>query len=565
MASEVEVIKATKSLVDRSKTQSVGLVRVAAYCRVSKDTEEQLGSYDTQIKYYEDMIEKNPEWVKVEIYADEGITGTSTKHRKHFNRLIDDCLNGEIDLVLTKSISRFARNTKDTLHYVGLLKEKGIPILFEVENINTMTMDGELMLTVLSAIAQQYVENLSENIKFNLQAKMKNGVLIGSHNALGYDYDKENKVITVNKDEAKIVKYIFKRYLEGAGGMIIGRELEALGYKTKRGSSQWGESTILGIIKNEKYIGTLLQGKTFTTNPMSKRRLDNRGESDQFLFRNKHEAIIDTATFEEAQAILRRRNENRTKIDEHGRREKYTRKYTFSSMLKCGFCGSNLSRRSWHSGTNHQKYTWQCVVATKKGKKHCPESKGVDEKLIEDAFVQSYRLMCGGDNKAVLSEFLNRMEASLRENSSEKQLNKVEKSIKSLDAKSKILLENLLDGTISKSTYTDKKIELDTKLQELNEQRKELQDNNTSENQVRQRLEGFKRALEANETLMEFDKSVFESIIDRVIIGSKDENGTIEPHSITFVYKTGLQDTINGKKAYSYTASDTCGDSGSAI
>lgn len=557
MSNEVEVIKATKSLIDRTKTQSVGLVRVAAYCRVSTAHKEQLESYDTQIKYYDDLIAKNPEWVKVEIYADEGITGTSTKNRDNFNRLINDCMDGKIDLVLTKSISRFARNTKDTLHYVRMLKDKGIAIMFEVENINTMTMDGELMLTVLSAVAQQYVENLSETVKFNLKAKMQNGVLIGKHDALGYDYDKEKGVITVNEKEAEIVKYIFKRYIEGAGGMIIGRELEHLGYKTKRGSESWGESTVLGIIKNEKYIGDLLQGKTFTIDPISKRRLDNRGEDDKYHKRNNHQAIIDIDTFEQAQAILKRRNENRTKIDAHGRREKYSRKYTFSCMLKCGFCGSNLTRRNWHSGTNHAKRIWQCVLGTKHGKHNCPHSKGIDETIIEDAFVQSYQLMCGGDNKEVLSEFLGRMEASLKDNSSEKQLAKVGKSIKSLEAKSKVLLENLLDGTVDKVTYTHKKVELDDTLKELKEQRQELQASTVGDKQVQKRLEGFKRALEANEMLTTFDKSVFEAVIDYVIIGSKNDDGSVEPHKITFVYKTGLQSTIDGEKACSYTSSDT--------
>jgi DNA invertase Pin-like site-specific DNA recombinase len=557
---EIEVIEATKSLVDRTKTQNVEFTRVAAYCRVSTMYEEQLDSYKTQIKHYNDLFAENPEWVKVDIYADEGITGTSTKNRTEFNRMINDCMNGEIDLVLTKSISRFARNTKDTLDYVRMLKEKGIAIIFEAENINTLTMNGEMLLTILSALSQQYVENLSEAVKFSLKAKMGEGVFIGRHDALGYDYSKETREITVNDDEAEIVKYIFKRYIEGAGGMIIGRELENLGYKTKKGSTHWGESTVLGIVKNEKYIGTLLQGKTFTADTMKKRRLGNKGESKQVRIRNRHEAIIDIETFEVAQAILKKRNENRTKVDAHGRREKYSKKYTFSCMLKCGYCGSNLSRRNWHSGTEHQKRVWHCVVATKKGKKYCPESKGIEETIIEGAFVQSYNLMCSGDNKEVLSEFLNRMEASLKDSSAEKQLSKVEKRIIELEAKNKILLENLLDGTISKSTYAEKKAELDDTLKELYEQKKELKASTTDDNVVRQRLEVFKRALESNEALAEFDKSVFEAVIERVIIGAHDDDGNAEPHKITFVYKTGLKSDVDGKKACSYTASDTCGN-----
>jgi site-specific DNA recombinase len=477
--------------------------------------------------------------------------------------MINDCMNGEIDLVLTKSSSRFARNTKDTLDYVRMLKEKGIAIIFEAENINTLTMNGEMLLTILSALSQQYVENLSEAVKFSLKAKMSEGVFIGRHNALGYDYSKETREITVNEDEADIVRYIFKRYTEGAGGMIIGRELENLGYKTKKGSTHWGESTVLGIIKNEKYIGNLLQGKTFTADTMKKRRLENKGESKQVRIRNRHKAIIDVETFEMAQAILKRRNENRTKVDAHGRREKYSKKYTFSCMLKCGYCGSNLSRRNWHSGTPHAKRNWQCVVATKKGKKHCPESKGIDEAIVEGAFVESYNLMCGGDNKAVLSEFLTRMEASLKDNSSEKQLNKVEKRIIELETKNKTLLKKLIDGIVNDTNYAECKAEFDAELSELKEQRQELQASTTNDKQVRQRLEGFKRALEANETLTTFDKSVFEAVIDRVIVGSKDEDGNIEPHKITFVYKTGLKSDIDGKKACSYTVPDTCGDSGS--
>lgn len=557
--SEVKIIKANAQIVDRTKAQNLGVLRVAAYCRVSTDHEEQLESFESQKKHYTDMINNNKGWVMAGIYADEAITGTSTKRRDDFNKLINDCLNGDIDLIVTKSIARFARNTLDTLRYVRLLKEKGIAVLFELENINTLTMDGELLLTILSAVAQQYVENLSESVKFGLQAKMKRGELVGKHDALGYDYNKETGKLTVNEHEAEVVRYIFRRYTEGAGGMIIGRELENLGYKTKKGSTSWGESTVVGIVKNVKYTGALVQGSTFTVDSISKRRLANRGEVDQFYLEGHHEAIIDKDTFELAQAILKRRNENRTKVDAHGRREKFCHKYTFSCMLKCGFCGSNLSRRSWHSGTPHQKWSWQCVTATKKGKHNCPHCKGIDESTIEGAFVESYRLMCG-DNKEVLSEFITRMELSLQDNSSEKQLNKLNKNISSLEVKSKNLLEALLDGTVDRPTYTAKKIELDTELKQLYEQRQLLQAQATDDRQVQQRLDNFRKALEANETLQVFDKAVFEAVVDRVTVGSTNGDGTVDPHKLTFIYKMGVSDTVDGKKTCSYTVSDTCGD-----
>jgi DNA invertase Pin-like site-specific DNA recombinase len=555
---EVKVIKATTNIMDRAKAINVEVLRVAAYCRVSTEHKEQLESFESQKKHYSDLINENKEWVLAGIYADKAITGTGVAKREQFTELINDCMDGSIDMVLTKSISRFSRNTVDTLKYIRMLKDKGIAVVFEQENINTLTAEGELMLTILAAIAQQYVENLSDSVKFGLQAKMKRGEMVGFHGALGYNYDKEKKSIYVNITEADVVKYIFSRYIEGAGGMIISRELENLGHKTKRGNVHWNESAVIGIVKNEKYIGALVQGSSFTVDSISKRRLANRGEADQFYLEGHHEAIIDKETFEKAQVILRKRNENRTKLDEHGRREKFSHKYTFSCMLKCGFCNSNLSRRNWHSGTPNQKRIWQCVVATKKGKKNCPSSKGIEETIIEEAFVQSYQLMCG-DNREVLSEFLSRMETSLQDNNSEKQLNKVEKSISALEAKNKKLLENLLDETITKSDYIEKKSELEADLKDLCEKRQVLQNSTTDEKQVRLRLEGFKRALESNETLTTFDTNVFESIVDRVIIGSRDEDGTANPHSITFVYKTGLQDSIEGKKACSYTSSETCG------
>ena len=212
-------------------------------------------------------------------------------------------MNGDIDMVITKSISRFARNTLDTLKYVRMLKERNIAVYFEDEKINTLTMDGELLLVVLSSVAQQEVENISANVKKGLKMKMKRGELVGFQGCLGYDYHPEDKTITVNQEEAEIVRYIFNRYVEGAGGSVIGQELENLGYKTKYGSSTWAPSTVIGIIKNEKYKGDILLGKTFTVDPISKRRLENMGEEDKFYMKDHHEPIISEEVFEKAQEI----------------------------------------------------------------------------------------------------------------------------------------------------------------------------------------------------------------------------------------------------------------------
>ncbi|MEF9622420.1 recombinase family protein [Streptococcus dysgalactiae] len=231
---DVKVIKASSGRIDRRNAKVIDRLRVGAYCRVSTDSEEQLNSYNSQVEHYRNMVEANPQWSLVDIYADEGISGTKTDKRAEFQRMINDAVDGKIDLIITKSISRFARNTLDTLKYVRLLKDYNVAILFEKENINTLTMNGEMLLTILSSLAQQESESISTNVKMGLKMKMKRGELIGFNGCLGYDYDTVNKVITVNKEEAKIVRYIFKRYIEGVGCFVIAKELTQLKYKTKK-------------------------------------------------------------------------------------------------------------------------------------------------------------------------------------------------------------------------------------------------------------------------------------------------------------------------------------------
>ena len=289
---KVDVIKAQVSVTDRRRrSKSIERKRVAAYCRISTDSEDQLNSYRSQVQYYTDKISENVDWMMAGIYADEAITGTQVAKREGFQKMINDCMSGQIDMVITKSISRFARNTLDTLKYVRMLKEKDIAVFFGDENINTLSMDGELLLVGLSAVAQQEVENIFSNVKKGLAMKMSRGEIVGFAGALGYDYDPETKSISVNEEEAKIVQYIFKRYIEGMGSHVIAGELEQMGALTNRGNKSWYDSTVLGIIKNEKYKGDLLQGKTFTVDPITKRRLGNLGEVDQYLMKDHHETV----------------------------------------------------------------------------------------------------------------------------------------------------------------------------------------------------------------------------------------------------------------------------------
>ena len=236
---------------------------MAAYCRVSTDGDEQLGSFESQKLYYEEKIRKNKEWAKAGIFADEAITGTKIDKREGFQEMIRKCLNGEIDMILTKSISRFSRNTPDTIKYVRMLRDKNIAIMFEKENINTLDMNGEMLLTILSSLAQEEVESLSSNVKMGLQMKMKRGELVGFNGCFGYDYHQDTKTITVNETEAETVRLIYDMYLQGNGCGTIAKRLVELGIKNKRGTVEWHDHGVIGIIKNEKYKGDVLLGKTF--------------------------------------------------------------------------------------------------------------------------------------------------------------------------------------------------------------------------------------------------------------------------------------------------------------
>ena len=540
---DVEIIKARNTLSSRAKTNLTKRLRVAAYCRVSTDSEDQINSYKSQVQYYTDLIKNNSEWSLAGIYADEAITGTQVTKREDFQHLINDCMNGDIDLIVTKSISRFARNTLDTLKYVRMLKEKGIAVFFEEENINTLTMDGELLLVILSSVAQQEVENISANVKKGLKMKMQRGELVGFQGCLGYDYHPEDKTITINEKEAEIVRYIFKRYIEGAGGSVIAQELQNLGYKTKRGSTTWAETTVIGIIKNEKYKGDILMGKTFTLDPISKRRLDNFGEEDQFYIRDHHEAIISEEVFDAAQEILKRRAKPR-RLGTDGKREKFSRKYAFSCLLECGFCGGTLTRRSWHSGSQYNKIIWQCVTATKKGKKFCPDSKGIAEETIEQAFIESYRLLCQ-NNKDVLDEFIARTEEALSATNAGKQLAKTDKDIKVLEAKRTKLVEHL-DEIIDKATYEEKYLVLSEQIEQLKDTRRGLEEAAETESTMKRRISEFRKTLEQNEVLDTFDRYVFESIVEKVIVGGYDEDGNKDPAMLTFIYKTGFKNSVDG-------------------
>ena len=553
---EVQVLEATRTVPNgrgRARTESGGLkverIRVAAYCRVSTDGDEQLGSFESQKLYYEEKIAANTEWASAGIFADEAITGTKVDKREGFQDMIQKCQNGEIDLVLTKSISRFARNTLDTLQYVRMLRDRNIAVFFEKENINTLDMNGEMLLTIMSSLAQQEVESLSMNVKMGLKMKMKRGEMIGFNGCLGYDYHPEDKSITVNEDEAEIVKFIFDMYLQGYGTTTIAKRLIELGKKNKKGEVSWHTHGIMGIIRNEKYKGDILLGKTFTTDPISKRRLANMGEEDQFYIRDHHEAIVSREVWDEAEQVRLKRSKNKV-VETTGNRERYTRQYAFSSMCECSYCGHKLTRRTRHSSSVYEKPVWQCMNATKNGITNCPNCKAIDENILEGAFLEAFGLLAGNFDD-VLELVMTSVEEAASNDEDIRKKKQIDKDISSLESRKSRMTDMLIDGTITKDVFNDKLIEITRKLHNLTEKKLLLEESIGKQKDVGKRMSELRETLKQENILDEFDRVVLESIIDKVLVGGYDEEGNPDPYKLTFVLKGNQSKTIpNAKDNY---------------
>lgn len=382
------------------QTDENRLLRVAAYCRVSTDSEDQLESYKAQVAHYSEAIAKNPRWRFVDIYADEGITGTQAKKRKNFMRMIRDCEKGKIDLILTKSIARFARNTVDTLSYVRMLKAKGVSVYFEEQNIDTQKMDSEMIIGFHSVLAQAESENISANVRWGIQQRMKSGTYAFRYNILGYRKG-ENGEPEIVPEEAETVKEIFSRFLNGDSIDQIKIYLESNGIKTRLGKSVWEKHAIFNILENERYTGDMLLQKTYTENCITKKVKRNHGEMPKYLISNNHPAIIDRDTFKRVQTELARRSNKRRVSDKTITcRGKYSGKYALTDLLICGECGSPYRRRTW-TKNGKTKRVWRCLNRVEHGKRICKNSISIDEEKLCDAIRRAMQRAV--DDKEVLN------------------------------------------------------------------------------------------------------------------------------------------------------------------
>jgi DNA invertase Pin-like site-specific DNA recombinase len=361
-------------------TLSVSKRRVAAYARVSTDNDEQYTSYEAQVDYYTKYIKNNPDWEFVKVYTDEGITGTSTKHRDGFNEMVSDALSGKIDLILTKSVSRFARNTVDSLVTIRKLKEKGIEVFFEKENIWTLDSKGELFLTIMSSLAQEESRSISLNVTWGKRKSASDGkVSVGYSHFLGYEKGADGNMV-INPEQAEVIKRIYKDYMSGKTPCGIADGLMADGILSPCGNKRWHVSTVLSILQNEKYKGAALLQKTFTTDFLSKKIKVNEGEVPQYYVENSHEAIIPPDEWDMVQKeIVRRKSLGRS----------YSGNSIFATKLVCGDCSSFFGPKTWNSTDKYRRVVWQCNQKFTKGKSKCC-TPHLSEDEIKDAFVKAY-------------------------------------------------------------------------------------------------------------------------------------------------------------------------------
>ena len=391
MAKTITVIPQTRNLFTTAPIATAARRRVAGYARVSTDSDEQFTSYEAQIDYYTNYIKSKPEWDFVRVYTDEGISATNTTHRDGFNEMIADALTGQIDLIVTKSVSRFARNTVDSLTTIRKLKEHGVECYFEKENIWTFDSKGELLITIMSSLAQEESRSISENVTWGQRKRFADGkVSMPYANFLGYEKGPEGTPV-VNREQAEVVHKIYTSFLDGKTPLGICRMLESEGIPAPGGGKKWYAGTITSILTNEKYKGDALLQKKFTTDFLTKKQKVNEGEVPQYYVEGSHEAIIDPLDFEYVQAEMARRKRV-------GRA--YSGDSAFASRIICGDCGGYYGPKVWHSNDPYRKVIWRCNRKFNKGQHKC-QTPTLDEGTIKQLFLQAYSKMMGNREQLI--------------------------------------------------------------------------------------------------------------------------------------------------------------------
>ena len=495
------------------------MLRVAAYCRVSTDRDDQANSFESQKLYFETKIKETLDCELVKIYADEGISGTCTKKRTQFNNMIRDAKNGKIDKIITKEVSRFARNTVDTLKYTRELKELGISVLFLTNNIDTLDEKGEFFLTMLAGVAQEESRATSQRVKWGQKRQMEKGVVFG-RNILGYHL--KNGELTVNEEEAKLVRHIFNKYLDGKGLHIIAKELQEEGYKTKNGNNEWTNKSIRTILQNEKYVGDLLQKKTITPNFLTHEKKYNRGEEDMVYIRDHHEPIIDRETFDFVQAEFERKSENYKES-----RSKHSNRYAFSGKIKCGCCGRSYVAHFRKRKDGSKRKLWNCYNKVKNGTEHevngemigC-NNKAIGNDVLENAVLQALNDIYI-DKKSIIAKITNVInDVITRKQRDLYNFKKAEQRLEKLNAKKLRIIDSYYDNEITHDEFKGLKEQYQNDIDRLNEEIKAEHEKNTAIENKDALIQNICAVINRLVYFEEYDDSIAKEVLQKIIINN---------------------------------------------
>ena len=507
-------------------------LRVAAYCRVSTEQEEQQNSYQVQISYYTDLINRKKEWTLVKIFADEGISGTQAKKRPEFLKMIRMCRQQKIDLIITKSISRFARNTVDCLEYVRQLKDLGIGVIFEKENLNTLTMTSEFMIALYGSFAQAESESISKNVSWGKQKAYAEGKVSFQYaKLLGYKKGANGKPEIV-PEEAETVRMIYDLFLDGLSFTRIKKALENQNLLTATGKKIWSESNIKSILKNEKYVGDALLQKTFTVDCISKKVQKNNGERPMYLVTNHHDPIIDRDTFNRVQQELARRTSNRKisdkTITEQG---KYSSKYALSELLICGHCGTPYRRCTWTS-CGRKQIVWRCISRLEHGKKYCTDSPTIHEEPLQMAILSAVNEYL--DCREEIAKILKANIGSVLECQGQQKIINLENRLKELDKARNDIISLITSGGCDEDKMDSEFAKIYAEEQSVNEQLAELKKKAEISADTQDKIDRAMEMIEHEKFEIEvFDNVIIRKLIDCIKVLSKTE--------ILIIFKGGIE------------------------
>jgi len=497
-------------------TMNHNKLRVAAYCRVSTDKDDQTNSLISQRRYFADYINHHEDWVLNDVYYDEGISGTQTKKRAGFNAMIEEAMQGGIDLILTKEVCRFARNTVDTLSYTRKLKDNGIGVVFTIDNIDTRDADGELRLTIMASIAQEESRKTSERVKWGQKRRMEQGVVFG-RDMLGYTV--QNGTLSVNEEEVPIVRAIFHKFTnEGKGTHVIARELLEEGMRPMR-VKLWSNTIILRVLRNEKYVGDLCQKKTYTPNYLTHAKKYNRGNEEMVYLKDHHEPIIDRELWNRTQAELLRRSPSEDAKSKHSNR------YWCSGKLYCGMCGGRYVSRTKKLKNGDIYKAWRCYAAANHGTKKTSSSGeqiGCDNGSINEKALLTCMHYCicmlQTNQKELKREIIQEIKEIKGKHEKKPDIKRIQEKMDTLAAKKRKAIDLMLDGLITKSDLQEQTKWYDEQLAELSESLNAAGKQDKANSAELCEYESYLSALDEIMSFDESNESLYREILDKMVI-----------------------------------------------